>query len=96
MVHNFLFVVMAATMFLLSSASAFSATVEKVSKGDTVILKLSKKELERVSEGDEVVLKTSDGDVDAEVQELSGNKAKVYVVFGIDKLAEGTFRNAPS
>jgi hypothetical protein len=87
------FRVFAFTSFLFStflSVPLFAGTVEKVlGSSDSVIIKLNKKELERTSAGDEIVIKTSSGDVEAEVKEISGSKAKVYIVFGIDKVTEG-------
>jgi hypothetical protein len=75
---------------LAAAVSASAATVVKVQRDrDVVIVKLSRGELERASPGSDVVLEAVGGDVDATVDEVSGQNAKLKVVFGIDRVSEG-------
>jgi hypothetical protein len=78
--------------WLAASGELVAAQVESVLAGkDAVVLKVSKKELAGIAVGRALTLKVDgkDGEIDAEVTGVEGNKVRVKVLFGIAQLAPG-------
>lgn len=80
----------AATAFSLCSGSLVGATVERVLADKYIaILKLAADERSSFAVGDEITLQNGGEKIDGQIQGVSGSKAKVYILFGVDDLAEG-------